>query len=101
MLTTKIHEKYSLGESSVWIVLALFFEENLQSYNLIQNLSETFRQKISHFRGSRFQDFLGKDGPRSPYKLAPAVLVLKPLPAPQLKIGSAVPARTSELAWIC
>ena len=32
----------------VVIVLALFCDENLQSYNLIQKLSETFRQKISH-----------------------------------------------------
>ena len=39
-------KKYSLDKTSVWILLTSFGDKNLQSYNIVQNLSETFHVYI-------------------------------------------------------
>ena len=52
------------------------------------------------FRASRFQNFLGEDTPRTPYKLAPPAPACESPPSPQFKLCSAVPVYGSNLTLI-
>ena len=43
------YTEYSPDETTAWISLASFGEENLQSYNLVQNLLEFFCVYVLHY----------------------------------------------------